>query len=286
MPTRALPATSAVPDPSAGETHVTGHLQVRGPAGRRKYVALWTDREGGKHTTTLGSAHVKDSGRRTQRGAVVWRAAGGPCPDGHLTPKLAQDALDALLGAARRTPLVAPAPAEASDRLIPTFGDAVEQWLRYLTLEKRRKESTVRDARNVARANLLGYFGADTPLYAVERTQRVVLQDGRQQIEIEERTSDTFDTADVDEFRRELLDTHLPPRTTVTRAISIVTATASSTLTTVAPTHRMPVRPTPTQTAWATSATPIAMATTSRTRRTTAYGTSILASRMRTETHR
>src|SRR5690349_6446651 len=85
-------------------TRVTGHLQVRGHAGRRKYYASWADRDGIKRTRTLGVAHVRDSGRRTARGAVSWRAADGPCPLGGLTPKEAKDVLNAILEDARRAP--------------------------------------------------------------------------------------------------------------------------------------------------------------------------------------
>ena len=57
----------------------SGHLQVvdRG-SGRRRHV-LWRDAEG-RHQKMLGPAWVKDSGKRTPRGAIVWRAASGPSP--------------------------------------------------------------------------------------------------------------------------------------------------------------------------------------------------------------
>lgn len=41
----------------------------------------------------LGTAWVKDSGRRTPRGAVIWRAGDGSKPAGHLTPADAEAAL-------------------------------------------------------------------------------------------------------------------------------------------------------------------------------------------------
>jgi integrase len=49
---------------------VSGNLQVRGSGRDRKYFALWIDADGVKHTRTLGRAHVKDTGRRTSRGAA------------------------------------------------------------------------------------------------------------------------------------------------------------------------------------------------------------------------
>ena len=191
---------------------ITGHLQVRGESGRRKYLAQWTDHEGRRRTTTLGGAHVKDSLRRTPRGAVIWRAAPGPCPRGYLTPKMAEAALEELLDEARlaipETP-IEDAPAED----LPTFGDAVEAWLEYLEVEKRRKHSTLRDARNVARGNLLPRFGRDTPLYLTERHEVVVRRNGRQFVEVREERRDRFTTEDVDAYRRELLASDLSPRT-------------------------------------------------------------------------
>jgi integrase len=88
-----------------------------------------------------------------------------------------------------------PTAVEPGTKTAATFGDAVALWLEYLEVEKRRKIGTLQDARNVARSHLLPRFGAETPL----RDPR----DGR----------DTFSTDDIDDFRRELLATHLSPRT-------------------------------------------------------------------------
>ena len=201
--------------PAASTTRqqgITGHLQVRGEAGNRRYFASWWDHNGARHTTKLGGAHVKDSGKRTPRGAVVWRAAPGPCPRGYLTPKMAEAALEQLLDEARLAIPDAPlddGPAED----VPTFGDAVDAWLEYLEVEKRRKHSTLRDARNVARGNLLPRFGRDTPLYLTERHEVVVRRNGRQFVEVREERRDQFTTDDVDDYRRELLASELSPRT-------------------------------------------------------------------------
>ena len=56
------------------EVHPTGHLQVKGGAHGRTWYALWRDADG-RHQKILGPAWVKDGGKRTPRGAVVWRAA-------------------------------------------------------------------------------------------------------------------------------------------------------------------------------------------------------------------
>jgi hypothetical protein len=136
-------------------TRVTLHLQVRGPAGRRKYLACWTDRDGVHRTRTLGAAHVKDSESRTARGAVIWRAANRPAPAGGLTPKMAVDALAAILDEARNAPRHSRAALAPANVAVPTFGDAVVGWLTYIEVEKRRKPATLADARNVAKANLV-----------------------------------------------------------------------------------------------------------------------------------
>jgi integrase len=200
--------------PSTGKRNVaiTGHLQVRGEPGNLRYFAAWTDHEGRRHTTKLGRAHVKDSGRRTSRGAVIWRAASGPCPRGFLTPKTAQAALDDLLDEVRLAIPDTPID-DAPEEDVPTFGDAVYAWLEYLEVEKRRKHSTLRDARNVAKGNLLPRFGRETPLFVTERHEVVVRRNGRQFVEIREERRDRFTTEDVDAYRRELLASDLSPRT-------------------------------------------------------------------------
>jgi integrase len=199
-------------DGDAGASRVTGHVQVRGVGGQRKYLALWIGRDGGKRTKTLGPAHVRDSGRRTPRGAVIWRAGHGPCPPGALTPKAAEDALASILEAARNAPLSVEPPAPTGDR-VPTFGDATDQWLTYLRVEKQRKRSTLQDARNVVRSVLIAHFGRDRPLVRVEHhhVRRVV--DGRERLELREERVDAITTADVDALRRELLESGRSPRT-------------------------------------------------------------------------
>jgi integrase len=198
---------------ASGDVRVTGHLQVKTPAGVRKWYAHYIDREGIKRTKMLGRAHVKDSGRRTLRGAVVWRSGDGRCPDGHLTPKMAEDALAAVLEDARRRPPRPPVATADPERPIPTFGEAVAHWLTYLRVEKGRKRSTLRDARNAANRYLLPRFGSDTPLCSVERHEVVVWRGGRERWEAREERHDTITTDDIDDYRRELLDSHLSPRT-------------------------------------------------------------------------
>src|SRR3954466_8190816 len=74
------------PNASSDDVRPTGHLQIKGGPQGRVWYALWRD-AGGRHRKRLGPAHVRDSGRRTPRGAVVWWAANGSKPDPtYLTP--------------------------------------------------------------------------------------------------------------------------------------------------------------------------------------------------------
>ncbi len=84
------------------EIRPSGHVQVRQDKnGRgRSYFAYWRDADG-PHKKRLGPAHVRDSGRRTVRGAVVWRAGDGAKPSSeHVVPKEAKELLAAILGQA------------------------------------------------------------------------------------------------------------------------------------------------------------------------------------------
>ncbi|HET6449595.1 MAG TPA: tyrosine-type recombinase/integrase [Conexibacter sp.] len=201
------------PTTIAPESRVTGHLQVQVRGGRRKWLAHVKDRDGVKRTRVLGLAHVKDSRRRTPRGATIWRAANGPCPSGALTPKVAEDKLARLLEQVRSAPRMPRVVESGPAARVPTFGDAVDDWLAYLRVEKRRKRSTVQDAENVANADLIPRFGRDTPLYSVERRELVVADVNRQRTEIREVRRDAFTTEDVDDYRRDLLDSGCSPRT-------------------------------------------------------------------------
>src|SRR3954447_544843 len=117
---------------------VSGHLQVVERAGGRVWVALWRAGEG-RHKKALGPAWVKPHGK-TAKGAAKWRAAGGPKPDGHLTPREAEAA------PARRLAAAPSAPTRAS--ALHTFGEACSKWLRYVEHDRARRPSTVGDYRN------------------------------------------------------------------------------------------------------------------------------------------
>jgi integrase len=129
----------------------TGHLQVIGTRGSRRWRAFWWDADG-KHSRVLGPAWVQNSGKKTARGAVVWHAADGPKPDSaYLTPKEAHAELRRLLehdAATRPTPLTA-------GGTPVTFADAAEAWLRHGERKRHLKRSTLKDYRQALDAYLL-----------------------------------------------------------------------------------------------------------------------------------
>ena len=137
----------------------SGHLQVKGSNGARKFYALWTDGTG-RHHRLLGPAHVRDSGKRTPRNAVIWRAGNGPKPTPeHLTPDDAAVLLRELLSNA---PKVA---APVAGRF--TFKDACDEWLRYVEHERQLAPSTMRDYRQTVKTSLYPGLGEATPLRSI-----------------------------------------------------------------------------------------------------------------------
>jgi hypothetical protein len=71
----------------ASQARVSGHIRVEERQSARVWIASFTRQDGSKSRKTLGRAWVKDSGRRTQRGAVVWRSANGTKPDDDYRPR-------------------------------------------------------------------------------------------------------------------------------------------------------------------------------------------------------
>src|SRR4051794_34211971 len=173
------------PNPPSDDVRPTGHLQIKGGPQGRVWYALWRDADG-RHRKRLGPAHVRDSGRRTARGAVVWWAANGSKPNAdYLTPAEAEAALRELLTAAVREPSD-PRHKRAQDH---TFGEACHAWLAYVAGEKDRHPSTIKDYRNTVRRYLIAEFGQDTLLH-------------------------TIDTARLDAFRERILAGGRPSRRT------------------------------------------------------------------------
>jgi len=123
----------------------TGHLQVKGKRGKRAFYALVRDAEG-RHQRKLGPAWVKDSGKRTARGAVKWVTRDGSKPDGYLTPSQAEDMLAEMLAAAPRRK---PQPSKPPAASMMTLREACDHWLRWAEIDRQVKLSTLQDYRNV-----------------------------------------------------------------------------------------------------------------------------------------
>jgi integrase len=139
----------------------TGHLQVRLDwNGRtRSFYAFWRDSYGERGGARIGPAHVRDSGRRTPRGAIVWRAGNGPRPTPeHLTPKDAEDRLALILRELEAKSLVADVPT-----LDGSLREAAEEWLAERISEKGLKRSTVAGYEDMFE-RLYRDHGADTPV--------------------------------------------------------------------------------------------------------------------------
>jgi len=132
---------------NADATTPSGHLQVVGSRGNRKWRAYWHDADG-KHARIIGRAWVKASSRKTARGATIYHAADGPCPEGALTPDRAKDVLNAILAEApRRAVVTAGAPR--------TFVETAERWIERARM-RGRKPSTLKDYRQTVNAYLSG----------------------------------------------------------------------------------------------------------------------------------
>jgi integrase len=137
----------------------TGHLQVRPDKnGRsRSFWAYWRDHEDKKGGRCLGPAHVRDSGRRTSRGAVVWRTGDGPKPSAdYLTPDEAEERLALIL-------VELGARVEAAAAVLATLRITCEGWMAERAAEKGLKRSTMAGYEDMFE-RLYRDHGADTPI--------------------------------------------------------------------------------------------------------------------------
>jgi integrase len=142
----------------------SGHLQIVDRADGRRWHALWRDADG-RHQKVLGAAWVKDSGKRTARGAIVWHTANGPKPDpSYLTPADAADELRRILAGAPR------ASTTRRRRAGPVFEAVAWEWLEHGERKRGLKHSTLKDYRYLLRNHLLPAF-ADRPLRAITRQE-------------------------------------------------------------------------------------------------------------------
>src|ERR1700739_2843776 len=138
----------------------TGHLQVKPDRkGTRSYWAFWRDQHGARGGQRLGPAHVRDSGRRSPRGAVIWRAGDGPRPTPeHLTPKDAEQRLDAIL-----RELESKAEPRDEESEFGTLFQATQGWVAERKRDKDLKRTTLASYETMFE-RLYRDLGADTPV--------------------------------------------------------------------------------------------------------------------------
>ncbi len=103
-----------------------------------------------------------DDRRFNRRLGPVWKERGRP-PEGYLTKRKAQEALQAILTDARRGELPYVDPVSDGH----TYGDACREWLHYVEHEKGGSPSTARDYANAVRSRLIPEFGEDTPVASI-----------------------------------------------------------------------------------------------------------------------
>ncbi|MCK9250676.1 MAG: site-specific integrase [Solirubrobacteraceae bacterium] len=126
---------------------ITGNVRVEERKNGRVWVAAYIQATGTKTRKTLGPAWVRDTGKRTDRGAIDWRAASGSKPDGtYLTPRDAEDALEALLHAERQKPSV------RRRGRARTWGDASDSWIERAETVRGVAPTTLRNYRSVLAA--------------------------------------------------------------------------------------------------------------------------------------
>ena len=143
----------------------SGRLQVKpDKQGRsRSFYAYWRDCQGEKHGRRLGPAHVKDSGRRSSRGAVVWRAGDGPRPSPeHLTPRDAAQLLEDILDAAR-----AERSAATILRREGTLRQAIEGWIAERQAKRGLRRSTIAGYEDMF-GRICRDLGGDMPVRELE----------------------------------------------------------------------------------------------------------------------
>jgi integrase len=144
------------------EVRPSGHVQIVERHAGRRWHALWRDADG-RHQRVLGPAWVKDSGKRTPRGAIVWRAADGRKPDSsYLSPAQAEDLLRQILACAPRR-ATRPRPGTGT-----RFMDVAEDWMLHGERKRGLKRGTLRDYRYTLDGHLLPAFG-DQDIAAIAR---------------------------------------------------------------------------------------------------------------------
>lgn len=160
-----------------GRVGASGFVVVEDRRKGRVWVASIRRADGTRTRRTLGPAWVRDGGKRTARGAVVWRTAPGSKPDGYLTPADADEQLRELLRVASKS--AAPRAAGRS------WGDAADAWIDHTRTVKGREGTTLAGYESsIARLDAEGLVGRAWPLGRVtarvcEDAQEAMLRAGK-----------------------------------------------------------------------------------------------------------
>jgi integrase len=141
---------------------VTGSIRIVERKRGDQWYAKWRDLSGKQHQRALG---------------LVWRGKGRP-PVGHLTRKMAEDLLRAILVDAGR------AQVDSTGRPVVTLKAACEAWLQAVEHEEQREPSTIRDYESIVRVYLYEEFGKTTAIGTIDEDRidewRVkLLEEGR-----------------------------------------------------------------------------------------------------------
>jgi len=128
-----------------GRSSASGHVFRREGVRGGVWYAKWRGPDGRQIQKRLGDAWTKKSAP----------------PAGYLTRRGAEAKLRELIVDVQRGHLVAKRVSGA------TFGDACDEWLRYVEHDRQRRPSTVKGYRNTVERVLKPTFGADTPLEKV-----------------------------------------------------------------------------------------------------------------------
>lgn len=152
---------------------VRGRLTVEDRKSGRVWVASWIRANGSQTRRVLGPAWVRDSGKRTPRGAIVWRAASGSKPDEtYLTPKESDEALTQILDEERRKP--------PEKRSTPgkTWGDATTGWLRHVESVRHVAPTTLQNYKSIVGQLESEGLPTELPLRLVTPRKIESVQDG------------------------------------------------------------------------------------------------------------
>ena len=128
---------------------VTGHIRKVDRKRGSQWYLRWRGADGKQGQKLLGPA---------------WEMKRGRPPAGYFTERMAEEALDEKMVDLRRGEIPEQGVVDGK-----TFGDAVEEWLRYCRDDRGLEESTLGSYRTAARGPLTEELGGDTPLAKIDQ---------------------------------------------------------------------------------------------------------------------